>query len=208
MTEIGGVRRVTLPLGTACKAGASLFSHGPTRNETGTPPWCCPKRAEFWRLCCAGWRAAYLEIGAAAGNRTRTCSVAGSHSAVKSQPRKVRGPGAFVLPALAISTKNKHLLMVYSTPARGFTAALSVFRGTPPPKPSICKSVSIVSGARLRLRWAESTGGKPSLSCARIRLVRSDIIKTSPGCRSPSVHLSFSSFIIHFRKTKNPAYTR
>ena len=25
----GGVRRVTLPLGTACKAGASLFSHGP-----------------------------------------------------------------------------------------------------------------------------------------------------------------------------------
>ena len=27
----GGVRRVTLPLGTACKAGASLFSHGPER---------------------------------------------------------------------------------------------------------------------------------------------------------------------------------
>ena len=49
----GGVRRVTLPLGTACKAGASLFSHGPTGNETGTPPWCCPKRAELWRLCCS-----------------------------------------------------------------------------------------------------------------------------------------------------------
>jgi hypothetical protein len=30
--EIGGVRRVTLPLGAACKAGASLFSHGPTMN--------------------------------------------------------------------------------------------------------------------------------------------------------------------------------
>src|SRR6266508_4085854 len=28
--EIGGVRRVTLPLLTACKAGASLFGHGPT----------------------------------------------------------------------------------------------------------------------------------------------------------------------------------
>ena len=27
--ENGGVRRVTLPLSTACKAGASLFSHGP-----------------------------------------------------------------------------------------------------------------------------------------------------------------------------------
>ena len=31
--------------------------------------------------------------GAAAGNRTRTCSVAGSHSAVKSQPQKIEGPG-------------------------------------------------------------------------------------------------------------------
>ena len=149
-----------------------------------------------------------IEIGAAAGNCTRTCSLAGSHSAVKSQPRKARGPGAFVLPALAISTKNKHLLMVYSTPARGFTAALSVFRGTPPPKPLICKSVSIAPGARLRLRWAESAGGKPSLSCARIRFVPSDIIKTSPVYRSLSVHLFGSSFIIRFRETKNPAYTR
>ena len=29
--KIGGVWRVTLPLVTACKAGASLFSHGPTK---------------------------------------------------------------------------------------------------------------------------------------------------------------------------------
>ena len=29
LAAAGGVRRVTLPLGTACKAGASLFSHGP-----------------------------------------------------------------------------------------------------------------------------------------------------------------------------------
>jgi 3-deoxy-D-manno-octulosonic-acid transferase len=27
--------------------------------KTGTPPWCCPKRTEFWRLCCASWRATY-----------------------------------------------------------------------------------------------------------------------------------------------------
>lgn len=27
--KCAGVRRVMLPLGTACKAGASLFSHGP-----------------------------------------------------------------------------------------------------------------------------------------------------------------------------------
>ena len=32
------------------------------------------------------------KAGAVAGNCTRTCSVAGSHSAVKSQPRKLKGP--------------------------------------------------------------------------------------------------------------------
>ena len=32
------------------------------------------------------------KAGAVAGSRTRTCSVAGSHSAVKSQPRKLIGP--------------------------------------------------------------------------------------------------------------------
>jgi hypothetical protein len=44
-----------------------------------------------------------------------------------------------MLPARAISTKNKHLLVIYSIPTRGFTAAVSVFRGTPPSKPSKCK---------------------------------------------------------------------
>jgi hypothetical protein len=44
-----------------------------------------------------------------------------------------------MLPARAISTKNKHLLAIYSIPARGFTAAVSVFRGTPPAKPFNCK---------------------------------------------------------------------
>jgi hypothetical protein len=59
----------------------------------------------------------------------------------------LKGPGAFALPAHAISIKNKHLLAIYSIPARGFTAAVSVFRGTPPPKPLICKSVSNHLGA-------------------------------------------------------------
>ena len=89
--------------------------------------------------------------------------------AVKSQPRKLKGPEASLLPAHAISTKNKHLLVIYSIPARGFTAAVSVFRGTPPPKPLKCKSVSNHLGARLRSRWADPTGGKPRLSCAIIQ---------------------------------------
>src|SRR5712671_3709614 len=50
-------------------------------------------------------------------------------------------------------------------PTHGFTVVLSVFRGTPPAKPLICKSVSNRLGARFRQRWTESTGGKPRLSC-------------------------------------------
>src|SRR6267142_7245442 len=64
-------------------------------------------------------------------------------------------------------------------PTHGFTVVLSVFRGTPLAKPLKCKSVSNRLGARFRQRWTESTGGKPRLSCASIRLVLSDIIKTS-----------------------------
>jgi hypothetical protein len=30
-------------------------------------------------------------------------------------------------------------LVIYSIPTRGFTAAVSVFKGTPPPKPFNCK---------------------------------------------------------------------
>ena len=53
--------------------------------------------------------------------------------------REIKRAGSFTLPAHAISTKNKHLLVIYSIPTRGFTAAVSVFRGTPPPKPLECK---------------------------------------------------------------------
>ena len=49
--------------------------------------------------------------------------------------REIKRAGSFTLPAHAISTKNKHLLVIYSIPTRGFTAAVSVFGGTPPPKP-------------------------------------------------------------------------
>ena len=108
---------------------------------------------------------------------------------------------------IAISTKNKHLLAIYSIPARGFTAAVSVFGGTPPPKPLKCKSVSNHFSARLRSRWADPTGGKPRLSCANFSFVSADIIEMSGRYRSQSVHLSLRFFTIGFRETKNPAYT-
>jgi len=91
----------------------------------------------------------------------------------------LRGPEAFALPALAISIKNKHLLVIYSIPARGFTAAVSVFGGTPPPKPLNCKSVSNRLGALISGLWVDPTGGKPRLSCAILSFVLLDIIETS-----------------------------
>src|SRR6185503_5311991 len=129
------------------------------------------------RFCRASWRAA-CELGL-----VRLPGIApglppwrGGILAVKSQPRKLEGPEAFALPAHAISIKNKHLLVIYSIPARGFTAAVSVFGGTPPPKPLKCKSISNRLGARNRSAWAHHTGGTPWHSCASIRLARSDII--------------------------------
>src|SRR5689334_22698819 len=109
-----------------------------------------------------------------------------------------------MLPARAISTKNKHLLVIYSIPTRGFTAAVSVFRGTPPPKPLDCKSWLNTIGALLCERWTDPTGGEPRLSGALFNFVSMDIIEMSPSFRSQIVHLSFSFQL--FRKNKNPAY--
>jgi hypothetical protein len=85
------------------------------------------------------------------------------------------------------STKNKHLLVIYSIPARGFTAAVSVFRGTPPPKPLECKSVSNHPGARFRSRWAHPTGEESPLLRVLLGLAVTAILKTSSGHRSQIV---------------------
>ena len=97
--------------------------------------------------------------------------------------RELRPPVAVRkdLPARAISIKNKHLLVVYSTPTRGFTAAVSVFRGTPPAKPLKCKyKIRLVrpGDAVFRL-WADPTGEEFCILCAIFSLVLSDIIETS-----------------------------
>ena len=124
-------RWVPPPYKLACRASALLVCHDPMK--IGKPPWCCPRQAEFWRLCCTSWCAAYWiaectkvrreraskETGAVAGSRTRTCALARRHSPLKSQPRKLRSPGAsFALRGFAISTKNKHLLLSCDTNPR------------------------------------------------------------------------------------------
>jgi hypothetical protein len=95
---------------------------------------------------------------------------------VLNHSREIKRAGSFTLPAHAISTKNKHLLVIYSIPTRGFTAAVSVFRGTPPVKPLECKFWLNTTGALLCDLWAEPTGGEPRLSCAYISFVSIDII--------------------------------
>src|ERR1035437_3251263 len=119
-----------------------------------------------------------MEIGAAAGSCTRTSSVTGRHSAVKLQPRNYEGREQSRSRPMPFQQRTNTSCYL-AIPTHGFTVVLSVFRGTPPAKPLKCKSVSNCLGARFRQRWAESTGGKPRLSCASIRLVLSDIIKTS-----------------------------
>jgi hypothetical protein len=121
--------------------------------------------------------------------------------------RESKRAGSVVLPARAISIKNKHLLVVYSTPTRGFTAAVSVFMGTPPAKPLNCKSVSNHRGALISDLWADPTGEEFCILCAIFSFVPSDIIKTSFYICSQSVHLSMPSFTVRFREIKNPAYT-
>jgi hypothetical protein len=92
---------------------------------------------------------------------------------------KLKGPGALLfaaLPALDFSTKNKHLLVIYSIPTRGFTAVVSVFRGTPPAKPFDCKIRLDPSGALRCDPRAEPAGGEPRLSSAVSCLVPGDIL--------------------------------
>ena len=108
-------------------------------------------------------------------------------------------------------------------PTHGFTVVLSVFRGTPPPKPLDCKIRDNSTGALLCDRWAHPTGGEPRLSRAFLIFRSADIFKTSfrylsqffyrvasafGGTQSCSVPNSLfvsrpSGF---FKPIKNPAY--
>ena len=123
---------VARPHRPACKAGALLVCHDP-RKMAG-------------RLGAAPSELSFGDSVAQAGARPVRIEWSMDRPGVgRLQGPKLKGPEAMALPARAISIKNKHLLVVYSTPTRGFTAAVSVFRGTPPPKPLICKFVPIVS---------------------------------------------------------------
>src|SRR5206468_11471020 len=110
--------------------------------------------------------------------------------AVKSQPRKLKGPGVFMLPARAISTKNKHLLVIHSIPTRGFTAVVSVFGAHLLRSPSIVKSGLIVLALDLAM-----CGYTTSVELDRSFSPYSSLcLSTSCPCPFASTH-SFDPFV-------------
>ena len=131
----------------------------------GRPPWCCPKQTGFWRPGCASWRSACWKLVRLPGIAPGRPPWQGDILLLNHNREIKRAGSAIAPPAHAISTKNKHFLVIYAIPTRSFMAVVSVFMGTPPAKPLICKSVSKHSGALLSDRWADPNGGKFLLSC-------------------------------------------
>ena len=130
------------------------------------------------------------------GGGAQALSLARRHSAVKPQPRKLRGPGAFShFRPFAISKKNKHLLAIYSIPTRGFTAVVSVFGGTPPAKPLNCKIRFAVSGQAISRAWAHHAGDDSKFVLAKFNLSPEDITRMS--CYSCSQIANLSLTAIH-----------
>jgi hypothetical protein len=65
--------------------------------------------------------------------------------------------------------------MIYSIPTRGFTAAVSVFRGTPPPKPLNCKIRFALSGDLAIAAWTHHAGEDCIRFLVKISLSPEDI---------------------------------
>jgi hypothetical protein len=124
---------------------------------------------------------------------------------LKSQPRKIKAGRVIALPACAISTKNKHLLLSHlAIPTRGFTAVLSVFRGTPSTKPLRCTIRLTVADDAICRAWADHIGDDSKLVLAKFNLSPEDITWMSLDSLSQSVFVRLSLIVV--RAIKNPAY--
>jgi hypothetical protein len=86
-------------------------------------------------------------------------------------------------------------LAIYAIPTRGFTAAVSVFRGTPPAKPLICKFKIRLGDAGFRL-WADPTGEASLLVLAKFSLSPEDITWMSRYSCSQIVRLSLFAILV------------
>ena len=72
--------------------------------------------------------------------------------------------------------KNKHLLAIDSIPTRGFTAVVSVFGGTPPPKPLSCKIRFALPGCAIEPSRAHHVGDDSKLVLAKLGFASEGII--------------------------------
>jgi hypothetical protein len=126
------------------------------------------------------------------------------HSWCAAYGKLVRQPG--IAPGPCHYNKEQTPLGQLALPTRGFTAAVSVFGGTPPTKPLICKIQFEHSGGAASHAWAHNTGAEPKLVLARFSFAPEDIIKMSGCSYSQSVDLSLLLFIVsRAGKIKNPA---
>jgi hypothetical protein len=94
-----------------------------------------------------------------------------------------------------------------SIPTRGFTAAVSVFRGTPPTKPLICKfKIRLVRlGDTVFWSWADPTGEASLLVLAKFNLSPEDITWMSLYSSSQiTIFRRYSFLFMLFRENKKP----
>src|SRR5258706_15543739 len=121
------------------------------------------------------------------------------HSVVKSQLRKLKGPGAFPHSRPASFQQRTNTSCHLAMPTRGFTAVVSVFGGTPPPKPLICKIRFAISGDVTGHSRAHHTGDDSKLVFAKFSLSPDDITRMSRCSCSQAIRLSLLSFVFQFR---------
>src|SRR6267154_6861881 len=87
-------------------------------------------------------------------------------------------------------------------PTRGFTAVVSVFGGTPPPKPLKCKIRFALSGGAMDHTWANHTGDDSKPVFTKFNLPPDDITRMSCCSCSQTISLSLSLFVFRFRGGK------
>jgi hypothetical protein len=87
-------------------------------------------------------------------------------------------------------------------PTRGFTAVVSVFGGTPPPKPLRCKIRFALSGDAADRSWANHIGDAFKCVFAKFSLPPDDITRMPRCSCSQSIRLSLPLFVFQFRGEK------
>src|SRR5258706_7138985 len=101
------------------------------------------------------------------------------HSVVKSQLRKLKGPGAFPHSRPASFQQRTNTSCHLAMPTRGFTAVVLAVWGTPPPKPFRCKIRFALSRDAMDHSGAHRTRDDSNVLSAKFRLLPGDITRKS-----------------------------